>query len=127
MTGRPSPKAPPFRPARRLKVSPSAFAITRSRACEPIPVHWPVFRFSLLPCMLFGMLAKKTAKNQITLPKAIADRFPDATYFDVSTEDGRIVLVPVHPDHANRVRAKLSDLGITESDIDDAIAWARRE
>jgi hypothetical protein len=29
------------------------------------------------------MLAKKTSKNQITLPKAIADRFPGVDYFDV--------------------------------------------
>lgn len=71
------------------------------------------------------MLAKKTSKNQITLPKAVADMFPDATYFDVSAEDGRIVLVPVRPDRANRVRSKLAALGIEESDVADAIAWAR--
>ena len=73
------------------------------------------------------MLAKKTSKNQITLPKAVADLFPDATYFDVSTKEGRIVLVPVQSDRANKVRAKLADLGIGESDVDDAIAWARRD
>ena len=72
------------------------------------------------------MLAKKTSKNQITLPKAVAVMFPDATYFDVSAEDGRIVLVPVRPDRANRVRSKLAALGIEESDVADAIAWARR-
>jgi bifunctional DNA-binding transcriptional regulator/antitoxin component of YhaV-PrlF toxin-antitoxin module len=73
------------------------------------------------------MLAKKTSKNQITLPKAIADRFPDATYFDVSAEDGRIVLVPVRPGRADEVRSKLEALGIRETDVDDAIAWARRK
>jgi hypothetical protein len=86
-----------------------------------------VFLYSLLPVKLVIMLAKKTSKNQITLPKAVADLFPDATYFDISAEEGRIVLVPVRPDGANRVRAKLADLGIGESDVDDAIAWARRE
>ena len=73
------------------------------------------------------MLAKKTSKNQITLPKAIADRFPDAVYFDVTTEDGHIVLVPLRPEKANSVRAKLADMGIRESDVADAIAWARRD
>ncbi|MGD8498075.1 MAG: AbrB/MazE/SpoVT family DNA-binding domain-containing protein [Chromatiales bacterium] len=73
------------------------------------------------------MLAKKTSKNQITLPKAIADRFPDAVYFDVTTEDGRIVLLPVRPDQANAVRSKLEALGISESDVEDAVAWARRD
>ena len=33
------------------------------------------------------MLAKKTSKNQITLPKAIVNAFPDAQYFDVRIKD----------------------------------------
>ena len=37
-------------------------------------------------------VAKKTSKNQLTLPKAIVDRFPGVSYFDVREEDGRIVL-----------------------------------
>jgi bifunctional DNA-binding transcriptional regulator/antitoxin component of YhaV-PrlF toxin-antitoxin module len=73
------------------------------------------------------MLAKKTSKNQITLPKAIADRFPDATYFDVRAEDGRIILVPMQPGRADEVRSKLEALGIRDSDVEDAIAWARRK
>jgi len=73
------------------------------------------------------MLAKKTSKNQITLPKAVADLFPDAPYFDISAEEGRIVLVPVRPDRANMVRSELADLGVEEPDVADAIAWARRE
>jgi hypothetical protein len=73
------------------------------------------------------MLAKKTTKNQITLPKAVAYMFPDATYFDVSAEEGRIVLLPVHPDRASRARSKLADLCIEGPDVADAIVWARRE
>lgn len=73
------------------------------------------------------MLAKKTSKNQITLPKAIVDRFPDATYFDVRAEDGRIILVPMQPGRADEVRTKLEALGIRDSDVEDAIAWARRK
>ena len=41
------------------------------------------------------MLAKKTSKNQITLPKRIVRQFPEAEYFDVSVRDGEVVLRPV--------------------------------
>ncbi len=71
------------------------------------------------------MLAKKTSKNQITLPKSVVERFPDTVYFDVREEDGRIVLVPVRPGRADEVRAKLEKMGITEKDVEEAIEWAR--
>lgn len=71
------------------------------------------------------MLAKKTSKNQLTLPKTILKAVGDATYFDVSAEDGRIVLTPVRPQDADAVRKKLEALGITEDDARDAIQWAR--
>ncbi len=41
------------------------------------------------------MLAKKTSKNQITLPKAIADLYAGIQYYDVSIKNNRIVFVPV--------------------------------
>lgn len=72
------------------------------------------------------MLAKKTSKNQITLPKAIVSRFPGVDYFDVREEEGRIVLQPVHVARADDVRKKLDELGITEEDVRDAVKWARR-
>jgi len=71
-------------------------------------------------------VAKKTAKNQLTLPKAIVDRFPGVTYFDVREEDGRIVLSPVVPDGAERVREKLQEMGLGPEDIREAVRWARR-
>ncbi|MEX2501497.1 MAG: hypothetical protein WD336_03900 [Trueperaceae bacterium] len=71
------------------------------------------------------MLAKKTTKNRITLPKAIADRFPDVDTFDVREEEGRIVLVPMPLSRSDDVRAKLEVLRITEHDVQDAVAWAR--
>lgn len=73
------------------------------------------------------MLAKKTSKNQITLPKAVIVKFPDVEYFDVKTEKGRIVLLPVTIGRPDAVRAKLADLGIAERDIEDAVAWARKK
>jgi bifunctional DNA-binding transcriptional regulator/antitoxin component of YhaV-PrlF toxin-antitoxin module len=72
------------------------------------------------------MLAKRTSKNQITLPKAIVSRFPDVEYFDVREEGGRIILVPLRPSRAEEVRAKLGALGLTENDVEDAVQWARR-
>lgn len=72
------------------------------------------------------MLAKLTAKNQLTLPKAVLAAFPETEYFDVTEENGRIVLSPVRVARANAVRAKLADLGLTEADVAEAVAWARR-
>ena len=74
----------------------------------------------------FNMLAKKTSKNQITLPKAIISHFPDTEYFDVREEDGHIVLVPLRPSRADEVRDKLAKLGLTEADVADAVQWARQ-
>jgi len=72
------------------------------------------------------MLAKITSKNQLTLPKAVASRFRGTQYFEVSEESGRIVLTPVRLQRAESVRAKLSELGISEADVAGAVRWARR-
>ncbi|MCZ7600106.1 MAG: AbrB/MazE/SpoVT family DNA-binding domain-containing protein [Gammaproteobacteria bacterium] len=72
------------------------------------------------------MLAKLTSKNQITLPKAVVSSVDVAEYFDVTVENGRIILTPVRVQQAQAVRDKLEKLGITEQDIDDAVEWARR-
>ncbi|MGH8750300.1 MAG: AbrB/MazE/SpoVT family DNA-binding domain-containing protein [Burkholderiales bacterium] len=71
------------------------------------------------------MLAKKTVKNQLTLPKKIADRFPGTEYFEVRAEHNRIILEPLRRDRARETREKLVKLGISDSDISKAIAWAR--
>jgi len=47
-------------------------------------------------------------------------------YDDVATENGRIVLTPVHPGGAASVRTCLAELGITEVDVADAVTWARQ-
>ena len=77
------------------------------------------------------MLAKKTSKNQITLPKAISTAFPDAEYFDVSIEENRILLRPVkmvpYRKTLEEVRAKMGKLGIAENDVSEAVKWARRK
>ncbi|MDR3771963.1 MAG: hypothetical protein P4L26_01375 [Terracidiphilus sp.] len=73
------------------------------------------------------MLAKLTVKNQLTLPKTIALQFSGVEYFDVSTDGSAITLKPLQVSRLDEVRAKLEHLGITEQDIADAIAWARKD
>jgi len=73
-----------------------------------------------------GMLAKLTSKNQITLPKAAVARVEAAEYFEVSVDEGRIVLTPVRLLAAQAVRHKLQQLGLGEEDVAAAVAWARR-
>jgi len=77
------------------------------------------------------MLAKKTTKNQLTLPKEIADKFPGVDLFDATVERNRIVLVPVKVTPITQslegIRDKMEKLGITEGDVADAVAWARKK
>ena len=72
------------------------------------------------------MIAKKTSKNQLTLPKKIADCFPGVEYFDVRADESRITLVPVRAGQIEQVQARLKKLGISKRDVKDAVAWARR-
>ena len=72
------------------------------------------------------MLAKLTSKNQLTLPKAVVSAFHGTEYFDVTNENGRIVLTPVRLTRADAVRSKLADLGLSEADVAEAVEWARR-
>jgi len=72
------------------------------------------------------MLAKMTAKNQLTLPKSVTNALGPTDYFDVQTRDGQIILTPVRIQRADAVRAKLAELDLQEQDIADAVAWARQ-
>lgn len=75
------------------------------------------------------MLAKKTSRNQITLPKPIVRQLPDSEYFDVSLRDGAVVLRPVaistQGERLKVVRGKIRGLGLAQKDIEAAIRWAR--
>ena len=73
------------------------------------------------------MLVKLTSGNRLTLPKAVIEDFPDARYFDVTQDNGRIVLTPVRLTRSDAVRAKLAELGIKEDDIGGAIEWVRKD
>jgi hypothetical protein len=72
------------------------------------------------------MLAKITSKNQLTLPKAIVSQLGEVEYFEVSAQNGKIILTPMRLYEADKVRAKLNTLGITEDDVSEAVAFARK-
>ncbi len=78
------------------------------------------------------MLAKKTSKNQLTLPKEVVEKFPGTDYFDVRVEGRVIELRPVRiePEDGGiglaRIREKIKRLGVTGDDVANAIRWARR-
>lgn len=72
------------------------------------------------------MLAKISAKNQITLPKAVTNAVGPTDYFEVQARDGQIVLTPVRIQRADAVRVKLAELNLHSQDVTDALAWARR-
>jgi hypothetical protein len=77
------------------------------------------------------VLAKKTSKNQLTLPKEIADKFPGVDLFDATVKDNRIVLMPVKmtpiPSSLESIRDKMEKLGISGEDVTDAVGWARKK
>jgi len=72
------------------------------------------------------MLAKLTSKNQLTLPKSVTRSLGECEYFEVTVVEGQIILTPVKIQRSDAVRAKLADLGLSEQDVADAVAWARK-
>ncbi len=64
-------------------------------------------------------------EGDICLVRQAWEHFPGVGYFDVSEEFGRIILAPVRVNPADAVRAKLAELGIEDSDVRDAVRWAR--
>ncbi|PUE31943.1 AbrB/MazE/SpoVT family DNA-binding domain-containing protein [Limnohabitans sp. Jir72] len=73
------------------------------------------------------MLIKLNARNQITLPKSLMQAVGPTDCFDVETKGGQIVLTPVRFFAADALRAKLAELGITETDTTAAVDWARAQ
>lgn len=78
------------------------------------------------------MLCKRTYKNQITIPKKVMEKFEGIEYFRAEVREGAIVLEPVKitsliGSELEEVRKKIAALGLTERDIEDAVAWARKK
>ena len=72
------------------------------------------------------MLAKITAKNQLTLPKSVTSAIGATEYFDVQARDGQIILTPVRIQRGDALRAKLAELNLSEADVSAAVAWSRK-
>lgn len=73
------------------------------------------------------MLAKITAKNQLTLPKSVTEPLGPVQYFDVQTRGGQIVLTPVRIQRGDALRAKLAELALSQKTLDAALAWAETQ
>ena len=78
------------------------------------------------------MLCKKTYKNQITLPKKVMENFEGVEYFNADIRDGKIILDPVQivsggTETLENVRKKIEKLGLSEDEIEKAVAWARKK
>jgi hypothetical protein len=71
------------------------------------------------------MLAKITAKNQLTLPKSLTQAVGATEYFDVEARGGQLILTPVRIQRGDAVRAKLAELDLTDEDMAAAVTWAR--
>jgi hypothetical protein len=71
------------------------------------------------------MLAKITAKNQLTLPKSLTQAVGATEYFDVEARAGQLILTPVRIQRGDAVRAKLAELDLSPDDLVDAVEWAR--
>ena len=74
---------------------------------------------------MIAMLAKITAKNQLTLPKSMTQAVGATEYFDVEARDGQLILTPVRIQRGDAVRAKLAELDLTADDMAAAVSWAR--
>ncbi len=74
------------------------------------------------------MIVKISEFNKITLPEEILKKLPPTEFFEVSLEEGAIVLRPVTESSLNLegIREKMKKLGITEETLKEAIEWARR-
>ena len=72
------------------------------------------------------MLAKLNSENQLTLPQSIVQQMDNPSYFEVTLENGKVILTPVQVLNTARIREKLESVGITEQDVEDAIQWSRK-
>ena len=68
------------------------------------------------------MLAKITARNQLTLPTSITASVGQTDYYDIEVRNGQIILTPVRIQRGDAIRAKLD---LDEADIADAVDWSR--
>lgn len=74
------------------------------------------------------MLIKKTAKNQVTLAKALLDQIPPTDHFEAEVLNGALVLRPVRIVpliDIDKIRARLKRSRVQPEEVQRAVAWAR--
>jgi hypothetical protein len=75
------------------------------------------------------MLARKTSKNQLTLPKEVVGNFPGVDLFDATVDNNRIILTPVTVTpisvSLDSIRKKMQLLGLCEDEVDKAVQWSK--
>jgi hypothetical protein len=64
-----------------------------------------------------AVLAKLTDQNRITLPLSVTEALGPVEYFEITVEDGQVILTPTKVQRSDAVREKLAELNITEQDI----------
>jgi hypothetical protein len=72
------------------------------------------------------MPEKKTAKSQITLPKAVNAQCNEVENFEVSTDGKCTILRPLQNSRADEVRTRLAQLAIDDEDVNAAISRAHQ-
>ena len=72
------------------------------------------------------MRAKLKDGNQLILPDELASALQGVEYLDIEEKFDCLVLKPVKRTALDDIHEKIEKLGITEQDIADAVAWARR-
>lgn len=82
-------------------------------AMPPPHAYLPPMRATLLP------------DNMLPLPEAVLDALGKPAAFEVSVEHGRLVLTPALPPGIEAIQRQIAERGITEQDVEDAVAWAR--
>jgi len=85
----------------------------------------PYSKESLL--LELSVIAKMTSKNQLTLPKAVVESLGTPEYFEIETRSGQLILTPVQLQRTDALRERIREMGVTEQDVKDAVAWARRK
>ncbi len=76
------------------------------------------------------MLTRKTARNQVTIPKQLLSQLPATDYFDAEVVGDALVLKPVKVVamlDINRVRSRLRRARVSPGEIGRAVRWARRK
>ena len=72
------------------------------------------------------MRAKLVGGNQLVLPDEVVLALGGSEFVDIEVKEGHLILNPVVQTSIEAVWDKLEEMGITEADVADAVAWARR-